>query len=390
MIRRIVIMIMDSVGIGEQADAAEYNSIGANTFHHVAQSQKNFKLPNLQKLGLGNIDGVIDIPMVNNPLASHGKMRETTCSIETFGGVWEMAGVIFPERFESFNPRIPAKLVIDMQEYIGINTLCNAYISGFMVLDKFADEHFSTGYPIVYTCDDGTILVAAHESVINPEKLRNIAGNVSRFFIGKQVSRIIARPFIGTKGKFQRTANRKDFIVASIQQSDHLFSRLRDADITFTTTEHLTSLIGEEFVRIVIPGIKDTAKIMDDICNYFSMDTRRLAMFVLPDFDMSGHRQEPETYAQDLIYFDSRLDKILQLIRKDDILIITADHGCDPISGNRGHTREYVPLLVKSGNRALGCHLGTRNTFADLGQTICDLFQIKLLLIGRSFARLVN
>lgn len=385
--QRIVILVMDSVGIGAQSDAAAYKSVGANTFRHAAQSRPGFSVPNLQKLGMGNIIGVDEVPGVNQPLAHYGRMTEITSGNDTFAGVWEMAGVIFEERLASFYPKMPENLVRQLQRHLGIGTLCNAYISGFKVLDEHADDHFSSGLPIVYTCDDGVVLVAAHEDVMSPAKLHEIARQMSHFFVGKKVARIIARPFVGDKGSFLRTKNRVDVVLPFSQSQEHLFQRMRARGTQFTATEHLASVIGQEYVTETIPGIQDSGGIMDSVCTHLGSGGRGVSMFVVPDFDMSGHSKNAEQYALDLMYFDRRLEDVLQLIGPDDLLFIVADHGCDPALAIRGHTREYVPLLAVDGRHRLGSDLGTRMSFADLGQTICELIGATPIPLGRSFAR---
>lgn len=387
MFKRMMVLVMDSVGIGAQHDAESYKSIGANTFYHAAQSHPDFSVPNLQKLGIGNIVGIRNVPSVNLPMAYYGRMIETTSGNDTFAGIWEMGGVVFKERFESFYPMMHPDLVDALHRFLGIKTLCNAYISGFKVLDLYADEHFSSGYPIVYTCDDGVILVAAHEDIISPARLHEIAMQMSGFFVGKKVARIIARAFIGSKGNFVRTKNRTDFIIPFSNVSNHLFYRMREADIPFTTTEHLTSVIGKDYVTTTVPGIKDSAGIMDAVCEYLVKINSGVSIFVVPDFDMSGHAKNPKQYALDIMYFDYRLGEVIQLVRPDDLLFIVADHGCDPVLDIRGHTREYVPLLVLNGRCQTGSDLGTRGSFADLGQTICELIGLDPIPNGRSFAQ---
>lgn len=387
MFQRITVLVIDSVGIGAQPDAVHYNSIGSNTFLHTAKAHPNFLLPNLERLGMGNIVGVEGIPSFSSPMAHYGRMTEVTSGNDTFAGVWEMAGVIFKERFESFYPIMPAKLVDELQRYVGVGTLCNAYISGFKVFDLYADEHFSSSCPIVYTCDDGVVLIAAHEEVIAPATLHEIARKMSQFFVGKNVTRIIARAFIGNKGNFIRTENRADIVVPFDNGSDHLFQRLKEANAPFTATEHLTSLIGKEFATTTILGFKNSPGTMDDVCEYLRQGIDGIAMFVVPDFDMSGHLRNPKQYALDLLYFDRRLGEVLQLLGDNDLLFIVADHGCDPSLDIRGHTREYVPLLAFNGNQQIGSDLGTRETFADLGQTICELVKADPISVGKSFAQ---
>lgn len=382
---RIIVLVMDSVGIGAQPDAADYQSMGANTFLHAAQAYPGFSITNLQKLGIGNITGMDFIQTTDQPLAHYGRMTEITAGCDTFAGIWEMAGVVFTERFASFNPKIPERLIQELNEFLGITTLCNGYISGFKVLDQFADEHFGTGQPIVYTCDDGVILVAAHETVIPPMRLQQIAREMSHFFVGKNVSRIIARSFVGVKENFVRTNNRADFVIPFDKDHEHLFQKLRKAGISLTVTQHIASLIGEEFASNILPGIKNSRGIMDSVCEYIKVGSPGISIFVVPDFDMSGHKKDAIQYAHDIMYFDARLKEVLQLIDDHDILFIVADHGCDPLLDIRGHTREYVPLLMVEGKRVVGHNLDTRDTFADLGQTICDLVGTDPLPFGKSF-----
>ncbi|MBU1202747.1 phosphopentomutase [Patescibacteria group bacterium] len=378
--------MMDSVGIGAQPDAADYKSVGANTFHHAAESLPDFRVPNLERLGFGNIVGVNNVPTVDYPLAHYGRMTEITSGNDTFAGVWEMAGVTFAERFASFYPRMSADLVRQMQQAIGTLTLCNAYVSGFKVFDECADQHFATGQPIVYTCDDGVVLVAAHESVVPPARLHDVAWKMSRFFIGKNVTRIIARAFIGEKGDFVRTENRADIVVPLDKNREHLFRRIREVGMPFTVTEHLASVIGDEFVTETIPGVMDSAGVMDAVLRHLGTGGDGAAMFVVPDFDMSGHARKPRQYARDLMYFDQRLGEVLPMIGRDDLLLIVADHGCDPVIAIRGHTREYVPLLALNGGDRPGSNLGTRASFADLGQTVCHLIGANPIPLGESFA----
>ncbi|MFH1598178.1 MAG: phosphopentomutase [Patescibacteria group bacterium] len=386
MFRRIIILVMDSVGIGAQLDAADYKSVGAHTFHHAAQAHPRFRVPNLEKLGIGNIVGISNIPTADKPLAHYGRMAEVTSGNDTFFGVWEMAGVIYKERFTSFYPGMSVGLVREMQQVLGTETLCNAYVSGFRVFDEYADEHYATGQPIVYTCDDGVVLIAAHENVMPPARLHEIAWKMSRFFVGKNVARIIARTFIGEKGSFIRTKNRTDIVVPLDRSQEHLFQRMQEVGVPFIATEHLTSIIGKEFVTVIIPGIMDSAGIMDSVCKYLGKNHSGVSMFVVPDFDMSGHGNKPNQYARDIMYFDDRLGELLQLIGQDDLLFIVADHGCDPVFVVRGHTREYVPLLVLNGSHQIGSNLGTRASFADLGQTICELIGANPIPLGESFA----
>jgi phosphopentomutase len=378
---------MDSVGIGEQVDAADYKSVGANTFHHAATAYPNFSVPNLQRLGIGNIMGVQSVPAVEQPLAYFGRMTETTAGNDTFAGIWEMGGVVFKERFEAYNPIIPPSIVSALQEHIGMKTLCNSYVSGFKVYDMYADEHFATGQPIIYSCDDGVILIGAHEEVIPPATMHQIAEKMATFFQGKKATRIIGRAFIGKKGNFIRTENRIDITIPLDKGQDHLYQRLREQGVNFTVTEHLASIIGQEFPSKILQGIRDSAGIMEWVNDLLDANEPGVSMFVVPDFDMSGHKRDPFEYGADLVKFDVMLGVVFEKISKGDVLFITADHGCDPGLDIRGHTREYVPLLALNGDSKIGRELDTRTTFADLGQTICELIGADPISHGTSFAR---
>ncbi len=385
-IHRVAVLIMDSVGIGAQDDACDYDSFGANTFLHAVEAVPGLSLPSLERLGFGNIEGVSGIHGCDNPISAYGRMIEITAGNDTYAGVWEMAGVVFKERATSFYPEIPRDLMIGLWDFLGRKTLCNAYVSGFRVLDRFLDMHRETHDPIVYTSDDGVILVAAHEQYLLPEELHQIASKMAIFFAGRQVTRVIARPFVGDKGNITRTSNRRDFVVPLDKGATHMFRRLREANVSLTVTEHLSRMIGEEYATTVIPGIKDSLDVMESITAWLDSRTSGVSMFVLPDFDMSGHRRDPVGYASDLTCFDVQLGDLLRHMGESDIIFVTADHGCDPTFSIRGHTREYVPILAIDHDRATGCCIGTRSTFADLGQTICDLFGAEKIPIGTSFA----
>lgn len=388
MLDRIILLVLDGVGIGEQHDAYRYSSQNANSFNHAASSVENFEVESLRMLGLGNIIGVDVVSALDNPLASYGRMMEISAGNDTFVGIWEIAGVIFNKRFSSFYPKMPSKLIASLQKHIGKGTLCNSHISGFDNLDVFADEHFLSAMPIILTCNDGVIIVSAHEEVIALKELFGITELMTEFFIGKGVSRIVVRPFIGDKGNFIRTANRRDFIVPFDKGNSNLYQRIMDASWGFTVTEHLATLIGKEYITNVMPGFKDCAGVIDSVCNFLRERRTGILMFVVPDFDLSGHRRNPQAYARDLMFFDQKIRQVLELIGPNDLLVITADHGCDPISqAARNHTREYVPLLVLDGGKKVGVNLGTRATFADLGQTICELIGTKPINFGKSFAK---
>jgi len=377
---RIIILIMDSVGCGYQKDYKKFQNKKSNTLKSIYNSNKNFNLPNLEKLGLNKI-------LFNSSLrgrAVAGKMQEKTLGNDTFAGVWEMLGVIFTERFRSDKTGFSKKTIRKIEKYLGIKMLCNQYISGFEALENFFDLHIKYSSPILYLADDGVVLLAAHEKIISPIVLNKIAEKMVDILRDQNISRIITRPFLGNKGNLQRTDNRKDFIITKNIFDDSILSRLYNNNIKLLTSEHIFHLLGSHSFVDCVTGNFNNNKLIEVIIDKIkSKKQEGLLIFCLQDFDMLGHKKDIRNYSIKLQEFDSQIPDILKELRQDDLLIITADHGCDPALDIRGHTREYVPLLIFNKKNRKKIWLGTRDTFADIAQTICYNYSLPLLNRGK-------
>ena len=378
--KRIIILVLDSVGCGIQGDYKKYQSRKSNTLENIYASEKKFSLPNLEQLGL--------LGAINNTLTSKrgisGKMQEQTSGNDTFAGIWEMVGVVFSERFRSKKTGFSKQLLKRIENKLGITMVGNKYISGFKVLDKFYDEHKIRNAPILYFADDGVILLAAHENVIPAKKLNAYGKKLSTALMNHNISRVITRPFTGKKWNFIRTKNRKDYIAFANLEKKSILPLLRSKKIHLITTEHLFNILGHPQNTRYTKGNYTNKNLIPIIINYLNEAKRKAVMlFCLQDFDMYGHKKDIKGYAQKLREFDALLPKILKRLKHNDLLFITADHGCDPTIDIRGHTREYVPLLVYSPQlKHLTTQLGTRKSFADIAQTICHNFQLKQIKKG--------
>jgi phosphopentomutase len=382
----VLLIILDSLGIGELPDAGEYKDEGSNTLGNVAKAVGGIRLPHLEMLGFGNIAKFDGIKKIKNPIASFGIMAEASKGKDTTTGHWEIAGIILDNAFPIYPNGFPSEIIEPFKKKIGKDILCNKPASGTEIINKLGDEHIKTGCPIIYTSADSVFQIAAHEDVIPPEKLYEMCG-IARAILKHphNVSRVIARPFVGTSGKFVRTERRRDF---SLPPPDKTL-----LDILF---DNLIQVLGIGKIDDIFAGkgitdsihTKDNADGIKKILDAMAKIEKGLIFVNLNDYDSKyGHRNDADGYAKALIEFDKELPKILDKMRKDDILIITADHGCDPTTPSTDHSREYVPLLVYGEGVKSGVNIGTRKTFADLGQTIAEIFNVEKLKTGESFWR---
>lgn len=380
----VLLIILDSLGIGELPDAGEYKDEGSNTLGNIAKAVGGIRLPHLEMLGIGNIAKFDGIKKIKNPIASFGIMVEASKGKDTTTGHWEIAGIILDNAFPTYPNGFPSEIIEPFKKKIGKNILCNKPASGTEIINKLGDEHIKTGCPIIYTSADSVFQIAAHEDVIPPEKLYEMCG-IARAILKHphNVSRVIARPFVGTSGKFVRTERRRDFSLPPPDKTllDILFDNL----IQVLAIGKIDDIFAGKGITDSIhtkdneDGIKKILKAMPKI-------EKGLIFVNLNDYDSKyGHRNDAEGYAKALIEFDKELPKILDKMRKDDILIITADHGCDPTTPSTDHSREYVPLLVYGDGVKSGVNLGVRKSFADLGQTIAEIFNVEKLKAGVSF-----
>lgn len=387
MISKVLLIVLDSVGIGELPDAAKYGDTGSNTLGNVAKTV-GFKLPNLQKLGLGNIAPLKGLDPVDRPLGAFGKMAELSPGKDTTTGHWEIAGLVLDRPFPTYPNGFPEEIIKDFETQIGRKILGNVAASGTEIIQELGEEHIKTGRPIVYTSADSVFQIAAHEEVIPLAELYNMCEIARKILQGEHaVGRVIARPFIGSVGNFQRTANRRDF---SLEPPGPTMLDM--------IVEGGRKVIGIGKIRDIFAGkgitsaitTKNNADGVDQTVEAFRSLDSGLVFTNLIDFDSKyGHRNDPVGYAKALEEFDQRLPEILECIKEDDILIITADHGCDPTTPSTDHSREYVPLLIYGAKIKKGLNIGIRKSFADVGATITELLHVKPTLYGESMAKMI-
>jgi phosphopentomutase len=370
---RAIVIVCDSLGVGELPDAKDFGDEGSNTLGHILEAEHP-TLPNLTRLGLLH---TLPTPATNDaPVSAYGRMNEVSAGKDTTTGHWEMMGLIVQDPFRTYPNGFPKDVIDEYERRIGRKTLGNKAASGTVILDELGEEHMRTGAPIVYTSADSVFQVAAHEEVIPPEELWRICAVARELMRGEHnIGRIIARPFVGPgKGEFKRTANRKDFSVRPTGET--VIERAHNSGRRVVGLGKIADIfdrvgIGEEIrTESNSDGMRKTIDLVRDSDADFIFTN-------LVDFDSKyGHRNDARGYAKALVTFDEELGALLQSMRRDDLLFITADHGCDPTDVSTDHTREYVPMLI-AGPRVTGARaLGTRSTFADLGVTICDLLGI--------------
>jgi phosphopentomutase len=380
--KRIVLLVLDSAGIGAMPDAADWGDAGADTIGHIA-ALENPQLPELRKLGLGNIRAIANLPPVHRPEGAFGKAAIFSNGKDTTVGHWEIAGLNTTQPFPTYPNGFPARVLEPFKNAIGRDVLGNKTASGTEIIKELGAEHMTTGNPIVYTSADSVFQIAAHEQVIPLKELYRICEIARTILDGAdRVARVIARPFIGRPGSFQRTGNRKDYAVPPPDKT--LLDYLKEVGRASIGIGKIPSIFDFSGFTDQIEAHDNDAAI-DQVIRVLSAAPGGLVFANLGDFDMLwGHRRDSKGYAKALEHFDGRIPEIRRAMRKDDCLIITADHGCDPAAAGSDHTREYVPILVYSESMAGGVNLGVRSTLADMGQTIADNFGIRLS-IGTSF-----
>jgi phosphopentomutase len=373
--KRVIWIVLDSVGIGELPDAAEYGDVGRTTLGHISESRK-LKLPNLVKLGLANIAPLKDLAPAATPLGAYGKGATHSPGKDTTTGHWEMAGVWLDQAFPVYKHGFPREIIDAFEKKIGRKTIGNKPASGTEIIKELGEEHVRTGMPIVYTSGDSVFQIAAHEGIIHISELYKMCKIAREILDGPhRVGRVIARPFTGTPGHFSRTPRRHDYAV------DPPKPMLLDVLV-----EKNVPIFGIGKIHDIYNG-RGVAHYVTTISNADGMEKLTAAMHRSPedglifcnlvDFDMLyGHRKDVEGFAKSLEEFDAALGDFLRLLAHDDLLMITADHGCDPDPRweTTDHSREYVPILAYSPGRGASANLGTRTTLADMGQTVAENF----------------
>lgn len=388
-VNRFVVIVLDSVGIGEAPDAADFGDVGSHTLGNMARAVGGLNLPNLEKMGLGNIAILEGVEPQTNPTAVYGKLTEVSPGKDTTTGHWELMGVELKRPFPLYPNGFPPEIMKLFEVAIGRKTLGNYPASGTVIIEELGEEHIKTGKPIVYTSGDSVFQIAAHEEVIPVDELYKICRIAREILCDEhEVARVIARPFVGEPGHFTRTANRHDFSVAPPVPT--LLDSLKDAGLM----SYAIGKINDIFTGQGVTGYVTTQDNMDGVGKTIAAIRERrekgLIFTNLVDFDAKfGHRNNPQGYANALAEFDRRLPEITAALADDDILIITADHGNDPTTPSTDHSREYVPVLITGKPALTGVNFGVRASFADLGATIADALGVKRPSAGTSFKRLM-
>ncbi|HOA54971.1 MAG: phosphopentomutase [Acetivibrionales bacterium] len=369
--KRVIIIVLDSAGIGELPDAAEYGDEGSNTLGNIAAAVPGFSLPNLEKLGLGNIDGIVGFKAAEEPLGCFGKMAERSVGKDTTTGHWELAGITLRKPFPVYPEGFPGDLVERFEKAIGTKTLGNYPASGTVIIKELGQQHVKTGYPIIYTSADSVFQIAAHEDVIPVQRLYEICRTAREILTGEHaVGRVIARPFTGSDGNYTRTANRRDFSLEPPEKT--LLDHVKEAGLEVKAVGKIDDIFAGRGITQSI-HVKDNMEGVDKTIGFIKERFSGLIFANLVDFDMYyGHRNDPDGYARALEEFDGRVPEIIDAMARQDILFITADHGCDPTTVSTDHSREYVPLLIYGKEIRIGVNLGTRKTFSDLAQTTAE------------------
>ena len=383
--QRVFLIVMDSVGIGELPDAADFGDKGAHTLGHIAERVSGFELPHLASFGLGNIAPIAHVPAAAQPKAHWAKMKEVSIGKDTTTGHWEIMGLQVATPFNTYPDGFPAALIEEFEQRIGRKVLGNKVASGTEILDELGEEHMRTGSVIVYTSADSVFQVAAHEEVVPLEEQYRICEVARELTLRDEyaVTRVIARPFVGKPGSFARTANRHDYSVKPFAPT--VMNRLQDAGLSSIAIGKISDIYADEGVTLAI-RTKDNMDGVDQLLKTMGEDFTGLSFVNLVDFDAKyGHRRDPEGYGKALMEFDARIPELVAGLGERDLLIITADHGNDPTHHGTDHTREYVPLLVLHKGIDAGQPLGVRDSFADIGATIADNFGVEMPTIGKSF-----
>ena len=379
---RCTLIVLDSVGVGAMPDAEAWGDAGSDTLGHVAEAVGGLSLPNLERLGLANIRPVQGLTPARKPAAGYGKAAIASDGKDTISGHWEMAGVPVDERFMEYPEGFPPEIMEPFCAEVGRDALGNCKASGTVIIAELGAEHMATGKPIVYTSADSVFQIAAHEEVVDVDTLYDWCEDAYRIVSPFGVARVIARPFVGEPGAFVRTGNRRDF--ARRPPKPTVVDTLKGAGWKTTSVGKVKSIFGDRgFTRAV--KAPHNAEITRAILDLLDTQHRRLIFANLVDFDMLfGHRRNPEGYAEALAEFDSKVPYILDRMGRRDLLVFTADHGCDPTHAGTDHTREYVPILAwhRDGQ---GNAIGTRSTLADIGATIADWFEVEAPPTGDSF-----
>ncbi|GGE38055.1 phosphopentomutase [Pullulanibacillus camelliae] len=388
---RVFLIVLDSVGIGEAPDAEQFGDVGADTLGHIAEKMDGLRLPHLSALGLGNIRSTIKgITPAAQPKAYYGLMQEASNGKDTMTGHWEIMGLYIDQPFITFPDGFPRELIHELEQRSGRKIIGNKPASGTEIIKELGEEHVKTGALIVYTSADSVLQIAAHEDVVPLDELYKICEMARELTKDPKymVGRVIARPFVGEIGQFERTSNRHDYALKPFGKT--VMNTLEEHGLDVIALGKINDIYDGEGVTAAI-RTKDNMDGVDQLLKVEDQDFHGLAFLNLVDFDSKyGHRRDPIGYGEALEAFDQRLPQILDKLRANDLLLITADHGNDPTYKGTDHTREFVPLLAYHKGIEQGAEIPTRQTFSDLGATISDNFQVELPEHGTSFLNTIK
>lgn len=383
-IERVIVIVLDGVGVGELPDAADYGDVGSNSVGNTARVLGGLDLPNLQKLGLGNIIEILGVPPAQPAQGAYGKMAEISAGKDSVTGHWELMGIWSQRPMPTYPHGFPADLLAEFTRRTGYGVIGNKPASGTEIIKELGEEHLKTGKLIVYTSADSVFQIAAHEEVVPLEELYRVCRIAREMLTGEHaVGRVIARPFRGEPGNFWRTPNRHDFPLLPPRPT--VMMRLVEAGYDVAAVGKIDDLFGNTGITLN----KHTTNNHDSLNALLEFMPERFKGMIfanLIEYDMIyGHRNDPQGYAGALRAFDDRIPEIRAVMRPTDIVIIAADHGVDPTTPSTDHSREYVPLLVFGDAVRAGVNLGTRRTYADVGATISEIFGLPMPEIGTSF-----
>ena len=381
--RRVFLIVLDSFGIGYEPDAAEFGDVGANTLASIAKSEK-FNVPTMQSMGLFNIDDVKVGKSVSLPIGAFGRLQEKSKGKDTTIGHWEISGMVSEKPLPVFPEGFPQWVIEEFEKRTGRKVLCNKPYSGTQVIADYGKEHMETGALIVYTSADSVFQIAAHEEIVPIEELYRYCEIARELLVGDVgVGRVIARPFIGEAPNFTRTARRHDYSL--VPPKNTMLDALKNAGFETRAVGKIYDIFAGKGVseHIFTSGNTDG---MAKSLEYAKKDFEGLCFINLVDFDMTfGHRRDVDGYANAATEFDEWLSEFITKLKEEDVVMITADHGCDPGFTGTDHTREYIPLLMYGSKIKSGINIGTRHSFSDIAATILDIFGVKDAIDGVSF-----
>lgn len=384
--KRAILVVMDSLGVGELPDADLYGDIGSHTLDNTYKACGGLKIDYLESLGFGNIEGVKYLNKVENPMGAYGKLAERSRGKDTVTGHWEIAGVILDTPLNTYPNGFSDDIINEFLEKVNKKgILGNCVASGTEIIERLGDEHVKTGYPIIYTSADSVFQIAAHEDVIPLDELYKMCEIARKMLVGDNiVGRVIARPFTGGNGKYTRTSNRRDYALDPFSKT--MLEYLKEDGKEVACVGKIEDIYNHKGVTKAI-HIKDNMDGVDQTLKYMDEVKEGLIFTNLVDFDMLfGHRNDPKGYGNAIEELDRRIPEFFEKMTDEDILILTADHGCDPTTKGSDHTREYIPILVY-GKNIKPVNIGIRNSFTDIGKSILDYFNIENEIDGESFIK---